>query len=163
MWTAWATGLLGDGDRLARYWEWMNPAWRAGSREGMMRYRGEPYVVAADVSTSPLHHGGAGWTWYTGSASWMYRLGMEVMLGLRKADGCLFIDPCIPSAWDGFSASWRVGQTTYDIEVRNPGHVCRGVATISLDGRPLGAGGVPLTEDGKRHRVNVVLGGDVSV
>ena len=159
LWTAWATGMQGDGDRLGRYLTWLNPVRRTATPEGVARYRGEPYVVAADVSTALLHQGAAGWTWYTGSASWMHRLGIEILLGMKRLDGHLHLDPCIPAGWPGFQARWKEGAAVYLIRVENPRGVCRGVERITLDGQELGGEGVPLVDDGREHEVVVVLGG----
>jgi cyclic beta-1,2-glucan synthetase len=131
---------------------------RTATRAGVDRYRGEPYVVAADVSIAPLHAGAAGWTWYTGSAAWMYRLGIEVLLGLRREGDRLRVDPCVPHGWDGFEARWRVGSSEYAIHVRNPEHVCHGVRAIMLDGRPIDEPVIPLVDDGRQHDVEIVLG-----
>jgi len=158
LWTAWAEGLLGHGDRLGELLHWLNPVNRTATRAGVDRYRGEPYVVAADVSIAPLHAGAAGWTWYTGSAAWMYRLGIEVLLGLRREGDRLRVDPCVPHGWDGFEARWRVGSSEYAIHVRNPEHVCHGVRAIMLDGRPIDEPVIPLVDDGRQHDVEIVLG-----
>ncbi|MEX0690660.1 MAG: glucoamylase family protein [Gemmatimonadales bacterium] len=159
LWTAWAVGLLGDGDQLGELLRWLNPVHRTSTPEGVAQYRGEPYVVAADISTNPYRPGAAGWTWYTGSASWMYRLGMEVLLGVRREGEMLVVNPCIPRAWDGFDVRWRVGRSVYHITVRNPEHVCRGVARMLVDGVPLDGVRIPLRDDGAAHEVEVVLGG----
>ena len=120
LWTAWATGLQGDGDRLGELYHWLNPIHRTATPGGVARYRGEPYAVAADVATAPATPGMAGWTWYTGSAAWMYRLGIEVLLGLRREHDRLRIDPCVPRAWTEFAAVWRHEAAEYRIRVRNP-------------------------------------------
>jgi cellobiose phosphorylase len=118
----------------------------------------EPYVVAADVYTHPAHIGRGGWTWYTGSAAWMYRLGLESILGLRRRGRRFAVAPCIPGSWDGFHLRWRHGRTTYDITVENPGRRNRGVAEAWLDGAPADAGAIPLVDDGAVHRLRVVMG-----
>jgi cyclic beta-1,2-glucan synthetase len=158
VWTAWASGLLGDGDRVGELLHWLNPINRTATPAGVARYRGEPYVVAGDISTAPLHRGAAGWTWYTGSAAWMYRLGIEILLGLRREGVTLRLDPCIPRGWDGFEASWRTGTTEYRVRVRNPEQVCRGVGAVAMDGRQLAEAVIPLIDDGATHEVEVVLG-----
>jgi cellobiose phosphorylase len=118
----------------------------------------EPYVISADVYGVPPHVGRGGWTWYTGSASWMYRLGIEALLGLRRSGDRLIISPCIPKSWDGFTMTYRYGATRYDIRVQNPRGVNRGVSEATLDGVPLTDGQVPLRDDGKPHAVHVFLG-----
>jgi len=122
----------------------------------------EPYAVVADVYSMPPHTGRGGWSWYTGSAGWMQRAGAEGILGLRVRHGALHIDPCIPRDWPGFEATivWRSAR--YRILADNPGRVCRGVASIRLDGVALPGGSVPLSDDGGTHLVEVTLGGDHS-
>jgi len=121
-------------------------------------YKVEPYVVAADIYSEPPHVGRGGWTWYTGAAGWMHRAGLEWILGIRRRESALLIDPCIPRRWKGFEVTWRHGRTVYRITVENPRGVCRGVSRLSLDGVALAADGlVPLSDDGLEHEVQVVL------
>jgi cyclic beta-1,2-glucan synthetase len=126
----------------------------------MHRYKVEPYVVAADVYSAPAHVGRGGWTWYTGSAGWMQRAGIESILGLRLEAGFLRLDPSIPSAWPRFEIALRRGGARYDIVVENPQGVQRGVAAAMLDGKPVSVAPlcVPLAEDGVLHRLEVRLG-----
>ena len=107
------------------------------------------------------HVGRGGWTWYTGAAGWLYRAGLEWILGFRVQGATLLIDPCIPGAWPGFEVEYRHRSARYEIYVENPRRVGRGVAQLELDGvllRPEGGGRVPLVDDGATHRVRVVLG-----
>jgi cyclic beta-1,2-glucan synthetase len=125
----------------------------------VQRYAVEPYVVAADVYAEPQHIGRGGWTWYTGSAGWMYRAGLESILGLRQRGTQLLIDPCLPRAWPGFEMVFRYGSTRYDIVVENPRGVSRGVTSFEIDGAGLEtAFAITLADDGSRHRVRIVLG-----
>jgi cyclic beta-1,2-glucan synthetase len=130
----------------------------ARTRADAERFKTEPYVVAADVYTHPAHAGRGGWTWYTGSAGWMYRAGVESILGLRRHGATFEIDPCIPTVWTGYSMEWRVGRTVYRVEVQNPQGRCRGVGEAVLDGKVVDARKIPLVDDGKTHEVRVVLG-----
>ena len=108
----------------------------------------------------PPHVGRGGWTWYTGSAGWMYRAGLEWILGFRLRDRELVIEPCIPTAWKGFEMSFKYHSARYDIAVENPRNVSRGVTRIEVDGEPLnnGASRIALSDDGGVHQVRVVLG-----
>jgi len=115
-------------------------------------------VVAADVYTHPAHIGRGGWTWYTGSAAWMYRLGLESILGLRRRGRRFAIAPCIPSSWEGFHLRWRHGRSTYEIAVENPARCNRGIAAATLDDVPVDAAAIPLIDDGVTHRLQVVMG-----
>ena len=158
-WSIVAFAMLGEGEKAVELFDILNPIRHADSRAKLDRYKGEPYVVAADVYSQAPHAGRGGWTWYTGAAGWLYRAGLESILGFQKEGLALRIDPCIPRAWDGFRLTYRHGSTLYRIVVDNPKKVCRGVARVSLDGTPLAAGAlVPLSDDGSEHRVDVVLG-----
>src|SRR2546427_4832735 len=125
-----ACAQLGDGERAAELFAMLNPVNRAASRAGVYAYKVEPYVVAGDIYAEPPHVRRGGWTWYTGAAGWMYRAGLESMLGLTKRGGLLYVDPCIPPHWPGFRIRYRHGITDYEISVENPRGVARGVARI---------------------------------
>jgi cyclic beta-1,2-glucan synthetase len=160
VWSVIAFAMLGDGDKAAELFSILNPINRALTHDDVRRYKVEPYVVAADVYSVPPHVGRGGWTWYTGSAAWMYRAGLEWMLGCRMQGATLLIDPCIPRSWPGFQVALKYRATRYEIEVENPRGVNRGLAGLLLDGESLAAeqGRVPLVDDGLTHRVRAVLG-----
>jgi cyclic beta-1,2-glucan synthetase len=124
----------------------------------MARYRVEPYVIAADVYSMPPHTGQGGWTWYTGSGSWMYRLGLEAILGFRRRGNVLRISPCIPGAWSGFTITYRHGASVYHIQVLNPKGVNRGVEQILLEGEVLAGKDIPLLDEKRRYEVVVRMG-----
>jgi cyclic beta-1,2-glucan synthetase len=137
----------------------LNPITHSLTPQDVARYRVEPYVAVGDVYSAPAHLGRGGWTWYSGSAGWLHRAGTEWLLGLRVRGARLMIDPCIPAAWPGFTATVRHASAQYEVVVENPGAICRGVKAIELDGAPLpDRGGVPLANDGRTHRVRVVMG-----
>ena len=163
LWTVMAIAHLGNGDEAVELFHMLNPINHTRSRADVERYKAEPFVVAADVYTHPSHIGRGGWTWYTGSAAWMYRVGLESILGLRWRGGHLAIAPCVPASWDGFVVRWQCGRTRYEIAVENPGHANRGVAEAFLDGVAVDAGAIPLADDGAVHRVRVVMGVPVPV
>jgi cyclic beta-1,2-glucan synthetase len=159
IWSVLAFAALGDGDTAGELFSILNPINHASTRAGVHRYKVEPYVMAADVYTEPPHVGRGGWTWYTGSAGWMYQAGLEWILGFRLRGTTLELDPCIPRAWPRYEIDFRHGSATYEIVVENPQGVSRGVASRELDGQALaGPGGIPLVDDGATHRVRVVLG-----
>jgi cyclic beta-1,2-glucan synthetase len=157
-WIVMALARLGSGDEAAELFHMLNPINHTRRRGDVERYRGEPYVLAGDVCAHPDHVGRAGWTWYTGSAGWMYRAGLESILGLRRHGATFEVDPCIPASWPGYEISWRVGTTRYEIAIQNPARVCRGVASAEMDGVPVDAHAIALVEDGRVHRVRIVLG-----
>ncbi|WP_244306488.1 GH36-type glycosyl hydrolase domain-containing protein [Paraburkholderia lacunae] len=160
LWSVLAFAQIGDGDRAADLFALLNPVNRSRTRSGVNRYKVEPYVVAADVYSVPPHVGRGGWTWYTGSAGWMFRAGIEGVLGIRKRGNALSIRPCVPKAWPGFTAVFRYGATRYDIAVRNPHGVNRGVRELVVDGVLLEQGRTELRlmDDGASHSVTVTLG-----
>jgi cyclic beta-1,2-glucan synthetase len=159
-WSAFAFAKLGDGDRAFELLSLLNPINHANSHTGVHRYKVEPYVVSADVYSMPPHVGRGGWTWYTGSAGWIYRVAIERILGFQLQGNNLLLDPCIPKAWPGYEISFRHGSAHYEISVENPRGVCRGILAINLDGRVLSGKPalIPLSDDGASHRVQIVLG-----
>jgi cyclic beta-1,2-glucan synthetase len=161
IWTVMAFAALGDGDKANELFSILNPINRTSTRAGVHRYKGEPYVAAADVYAEYPHVGRGGWTWYTGSAGWMYRAGLESLLGFRLRGAVLHLDPCIPRAWPRFEIAFRYHASRYEITVENPRGVTRGISTIEVDGIPLTSpgAGIPLVGDGATRHVRVVLGG----
>ena len=137
----------------------LNPINRTNSRSTVQRYKVEPYVLAGDVYAEPPHVGRGGWTWYSGSAGWLYRAGLEWMLGFRVRGQVLYVDPCIPRNWPGYSIDFRYHSATYKITVKNPLGLSRGVASTSIDGNVVaGRANIPLADDGSTHQVLIVLG-----
>jgi cyclic beta-1,2-glucan synthetase len=160
IWSVIAFAMLGDGDTAGELFSLINPINHASTVEATRNYAVEPYVVAADIYSVSPHVGRGGWTWYTGSAGWMYRAGLERILGFRVQGGSLLLDPCIPKAWPGFNIVYRHDSAIYEIHVENPDGVNRGIAHAELDGETLtGARArVALADDGKTHQVRVTLG-----
>ena len=158
LWTLIAYAKLGDGDRAGELFALLNPISHASTRAGLHKYKAEPYVAAGDIYAVPPHTGRGGWTWYTGSASWMYRAGLESILGFELHGDTLQIEPCIPRSWRGYELNYRRGSTRYAIKVENPLGVGRGVAEVWLDDVQLPTIQIPLSDDGNTHHVRVVLG-----
>jgi cyclic beta-1,2-glucan synthetase len=160
VWTVLAFAQLGDGDRAGELFSMLNPINHASTRAGVHRYKVEPYVMAADVYAEAPHVGRGGWTWYTGSAGWMYQAGTEWILGFHLRGATLVMDPCIPRAWPGFELDYRHHTARYHVVVENPHGVSRGVVSTELDGQPLANdhAGIPLADDGATHHVRIVLG-----
>jgi cyclic beta-1,2-glucan synthetase len=155
LWAVLATGLRGDGNRAFELYQMVNPLTHGDTPEGIATYKVEPYVVAADVYTTARDLGRGGWTWYTGSASWLYRVGLETILGLTKRGATLRLDPCVPAEWPEMAIEYRYGRSLYVIVVRRPGLVRRNGADITIDGRSLEGDVIPLADDGVRHEVVV--------
>jgi cyclic beta-1,2-glucan synthetase len=158
LWIVMAMARLGSGDEAVEIFHMLNPANHTRTAADVERYKAEPYVVAADVYAHPAHAGRGGWTWYTGSAGWMYRAGLESILGLRRRGATFEMDPCIPAAWPDYTIVWRFGRTRYEISVLNPERRQRGIREVRLDGVSVEPQAIPLVDDGGTHRVRVVLG-----
>ena len=159
VWVAIAHAALGDGDKAAELLAMLNPISHTATPQGVRQYQIEPYVVAGDVYSETPHTGRGGWSWYTGSAGWLYRAGVEWLLGFRLKGSRLVLDPCIPAAWKGFTMTFRYRSARYDIVVENPRGVSRGVSTLELDGVTLDDRcSIPLVDDHQTHRLRAVLG-----
>ena len=147
-----------NGDRAASLFRLLNPIYRSLEAEDLERYRVEPYVQTGDIAGPSPHVGRGGWTWYTGSAGWYRRFGLEGILGLRVEDGQGHLVPCISHAWAGYRIDLRRGDTVWQIRVENPRRVSCGIASLTLDDHPQSDLTFPLTDDGRTHQVHVVLG-----
>jgi cyclic beta-1,2-glucan synthetase len=158
LWVVAAFAELGDGERAGALFRLLNPITHSDTPEKAARYRVEPYVVAADVYSAPPHVGRGGWTWYTGSAGWMFRVGLEWILGLRRYGRSLLLNPCIPRNWSGFELTYRDGDTCYEIRFENPQAVNSGVRLVTLDGEVVAGNSIPLQDDGRVHAVRVLMG-----
>ncbi len=166
LWAVLATAMQGDGDRAFELFQMLNPITHTATADAVARYKVEPYVVAADVYSSPSHLGRGGWTWYTGSASWMYRVGLEALLGFTKEGDTLRLRPCVPAGWSGFTISYQHGTSHYDIEVVTSATDAADAAdgaddsapgATTLDGTAVADGVIPLVQDGLRHTVRVLM------
>jgi cyclic beta-1,2-glucan synthetase len=154
-----AFAMMGDGDRAGQAFRMLNPINHTRSRADVQKYKVEPYVLAGDVYSQPPHAGRGGWTWYTGSAGWLYRVALESILGFRLRGMMLTVDPCIPRAWANFSITFRYHSAIYKIRVENPSSVTRGVALMNIDGRLVaGNTDIALSDDGAEHKILVVMG-----
>jgi cyclic beta-1,2-glucan synthetase len=158
IWFVMAAAQLGRGEEAVELFHMLNPVNHTRNPSDVDRYKVEPYVMAGDVYARAPHDGRGGWSWYTGSAGWMYRAGLESILGLRRRGDTFLVDPCIPSTWPEYRIVWTFGATRYEITVRNPERRCRGVASAVLDGTPVEPDAVPLVDDGRTHIVTFTLG-----
>lgn len=157
LWTIWAFAELGDCDMTEYLFRLINPIYRADTAEGAAAYKVEPYVISADVYGVRPHEGRGGWTWYTGSSGWMYRLGLEAILGVRQEGNRLSFTPCVPQAWESYHIIYRYGQTTYDIRLECPDWGNE-IKQITVDGKHSTEKSLWLQDDGKQHQVVVRLG-----
>ena len=159
IWAAMAFAELGDGERAWALADMINPVHHALSPDAAAIYRVEPYVMAADVYAADPHTGRGGWTWYTGSAGWMYRLLLESLLGFRRTGDMLRVRPCMPPGWRDFVIDYRFGDTPYHIEIgRSAANGEEEEANaVVLDGTACGDGAFVLVDDGCTHRVEVTV------
>ncbi len=149
---------MGDGKQAGNLFELLNPIFHSDNKEKASLYRVEPYVISADIYSQPPFTRRGGWTWYTGSAAWMFRLGIEAILGFHKIGNSLQINPVIPPEWDEFEILYRFGEATYLIIIRNPDHVSRHVRTVLLDGKQIDNKQIPLVDDNQIHHIEVTMG-----
>ncbi len=163
IWSVFAFARLGQGDHAGALFDILNPIRHADSPDKLARYRVEPYVACADVYSVAPHVGRGGWTWYTGSGGWLYRAGLEAILGFRLQGQTLQMTPCIPAAWTGFSLVYRNGSTRYEVDVENSAQVQSGVSSSTLDGQAVQGDPdrIVLSDDGQVHRWCLRMGNPV--
>lgn len=159
LWTVIALARQGLGDEAMALFHMINPINHARTPEDAEVYKGEPYAVAADVYAHASHVGRGGWTWYTGSAGWMYQAAIDSMMGLRRRGDTFALDPCIPAMWPECEITWRHGGSVYRIVIENPQRQQRGVRSARLDGVAVDPTRIPLVDDDRAHDVVILLGG----
>jgi cellobiose phosphorylase len=157
IWTAMAFCTLRDEARVASLLHMLNPIHHADSPAAAARYKVEPYVMAADIYTTPGQLGRGGWTWYTGSSGLMYRLILESVLGMRLRAGTLSFLPCLPSDWNTFTLSYRHGRSTYTVTAQRGDGEGDGAARVTLDGVIQEDGIITLEDDGQHRQVHIEL------
>ena len=157
VWAAMAFAELGDSRRAWELLAMINPVNHGKSSEGIKRYKVEPYAVAADVYAVPPHTGRGGWTWYTGSAAWMYRLILESLLGLTLRTDKLSFAPCLPAEWDAFTVHYRFRETVYHIKIRQRHAGENGATTVTLDGVVQEGKEISLVDDRVEHFGEVMM------
>jgi len=154
VWVAMAFAQLGDGARAWELFDMLNPVHHGGTPGQIETYKVEPYVVAADVYGVSPHQGRGGWTWYTGSAGWMYRLLVETLLGVGLEGESLRLSPRMPASWDSYKIHYRYRQTTYHITVMRAAADAAGETLLSLDGTGIPGPLLPLIDDRREHSVD---------
>ena len=154
IWAAMAFAALGDSERAWELYSLINPVNHANGRQAAAIYKVEPYVIAADVYAVAPHVGRGGWTWYTGSAGWMYRLIVESLLGLTREADRLRFEPCLPATWESITIDYRYGETIYHITIVQFLRA-NAAMTVTVDGIAQPDGAVSLVDDGLEHLVAV--------
>ncbi len=150
-----AAAALEDKQRTYDLIQMINPINHASTSASIKKYKTEPYVIAADVYAVERHQGMGGWTWYTGSAGWMYQLLAESFFGLKRFGNRLTIKPCIPDSWDSFNIHYRFADTVYHLKFERNASVNQ--VKLNIDGIEQEANDVLLVNDGIKHEVTVSL------
>jgi cellobiose phosphorylase len=155
-WVMIAETMQGNGDRAFQYYQQINPA---AKNDDVDRYECEPYCYAQNILGDEHPQFGLGRnSWLSGTASWCYQAATQYILGIRPAHNGLLVDPCIPKAWDGFAVTRKYRGATYEISVKNPSHISKGVAAVMVDGKAIESNVIPVFKDGKTHKVEVTMG-----
>ncbi len=158
VWLPLAYTKVGNGDRAVELLDMLNPISHTNSNERLDTYKGEPYVLAGDVYSHPQHMGRVGWSWYTGAASWYYRIVIENILGITLRGHFLSLNPCIPKSWKTFNVKYVWKETEYNIEFENPEGISTGVVSVQLDKKPKKNKIIRLVNDKKKHDILIVMG-----
>ncbi|SET37424.1 Cellobiose phosphorylase [Natronincola peptidivorans] len=156
-WVIKAFAMAGKGDKAWELFNLINPINHTRTPLECATYKLEPYVMAADVYAVSPHIGRGGWSWYTGVSGWMYKVGVEDIVGLKKNADKLMIDPCIPKEWKEYKIKYRYKATYYNIIVKNPEGKNKGIQELLLDGNKLQEKYISLTDDKKEHQVEVII------
>lgn len=157
VWVSMAYAKLGDGNKAFETFNMINPIYHSQNQIETGQYKTEPYVVAGDVYAGEPHEGRGGWSWYTGSASWYYRAGLESILGFTLRGKKLLIAPCIPKDWKDYDINYKYGKAMYHIHVKNPYSLNTGKIVIELDGGSQESAELDLVDDDKLHQVIVTM------
>ena len=155
VWAVIAWAKLGEGNLANELFRMINPIYHTQTQREAQIYRVEPYVMAADVYSAPPYAGRGGWSWYTGSASWMYQAGLEWILGIRRQRDHLILKPCISEHWPQYKVNYRFGKSLYEITVNNSHQKQSGLKSLILDGKELDPkeARIPLKDDGEKHQI----------
>ncbi len=155
VWLAIATSMLGDYHMTQTLFTILNPIHVTQNRKDVLKYEKEPYVMTADISLSPPYTGRGGWSWYTGSAGWMYQGLLSWFLGIRKEGNELVIDPATPASFGDFSIEYKYGRSLYEIRVESRSKGTLTTDGITVDDRSIQGNRVLLADDGEKHLVIV--------
>jgi len=155
LWVPMAFARMGDGDKAVELLKMMHPMMHTQTMEGVNRYKVEPYVTTGDVYSLEGKVGRGGWSWYTGSTGWMYRIWLEEIFGFQLRGDILKFSPTLPKKWEQVTINYRYGSTLYEITIENPDHVSRGEIKTELDGVVIENNEIHLVDDGQKHSVRI--------
>ncbi len=157
IWAVIAETMLGFGDKAVELFNMINPIEHSRTRETVQKYKVEPYVIAADVYGVGNLQGRGGWTWYTGSSSWMYKAGVYHILGLKIEEGYLKIEPCISKSWKEYSMKYKYEDTIYDIKVKNPNEKNTGVSEFYYNGNKVADKRIKLVNNKSMNKIEIII------
>ncbi len=157
IWLAMASAQLKQAPEAWRLLNLLNPIWATIDLRSAYRYEKEPYVMAADISMAPPFMGRAGWSWYTGSAGWMYQAILHSFLGIRREGGQIVLDPCVPETWRSYHVEYCVGLTKYQLDFRNKSGPGTFVQSLTVDDVPVMGNRFDIVDDGKMHHVVIMI------
>ena len=158
MWAIIAFTIIGFGDKAQEYFRMVNPIEHSRTKEAVMKYKAEPFVIPADIYSAENLKGRGGWTWYTGSSSWFLKAGFENILGLNIQNGILKMTPCIPGKWEEYSIRYRYKTSIYNIHVKNPNSKCTGEdQTFYLNGQEIEERRIKLEDNNTINEIEIIL------
>ncbi len=157
IWAIIAEAMLGFGDKAVEWYRMINPIEHSRTREAAKKYKVEPYVICADIAGQRNLAGRGGWTWYTGSSSWMYETGIKYLLGLRIQNNILHLEPCIPKDWKEYNICYQYGNSRYHIRVNNPNMKNTGVTTFKINGREIQEKQITLNKNGGTYIIEIEM------
>ena len=155
-WVIIAEAMLGFGDKATELYRMINPIEHARYKEASQKYKVEPYVIAADIYGASNLAGRGGWTWYTGSSSWYYKVGIEYILGLKIKRGYLKVEPCIPKEWKEYQIQYKWKESIYNIKIKNPEGKNTGVKKVILNGKEV-ENNIKLNDERKIHQIEIIM------
>ena len=157
MWVIYAYTKLGFGDKALELYRMINPIEHSRTKDEARKYKVEPYVIPADIYSAENLIGRGGWTWYTGSSSWFYKIGIENILGLKIENKVLKMEPCIPKEWKEYSIKYRFGKSIYNIKVKNENGKNTGIEKLLLNGKEMEEKKILLNEDGGIFEIEAIM------
>ena len=157
IWSIIAESMLGFGNKAGELYRMINPIEHSRTKEAAKKYKVEPYVIAADIAGQKNLAGRGGWTWYTGSSSWMYEAGIKYLLGLRIENNILHVEPCIPNDWKEYTINYQFGDSRYHIRVNNPNGKTSGVISFKVNGEEIQEKQIVLNKNGGMYNIEVEM------
>ena len=157
IWYILALTKLGFGNKALEYLKMISPIEHTKTKQDVQKYRIEPYTIAADIYSTKGLEGTGGWSWYTGSSSWFYKVAIENILGFKIINNYIIIDPAIPSYWREYEIQYKYKTTIYNIKINNYNAKNTGVSKVILNNEQLKENKIKLVDDGKIHNIEIFM------